>query len=226
MQQEQLLMGEWLDSLMFEQWGGKALALDIGGKPHTFATDGHGLTLVAGAGLNAASDAHASNVKRLLCIDSTPGRRAFSMPLTELRAWLPADPNEISCPACNGGQLKEFKCATCRGDGVVECGSCGHEKECHECGGAKKSLVCYQCEGDGKLPAPRSVASIVPGVVIDQRVLQRFLGPLLRDEQVKVSVGGPLDAAFFHGSDWTVIVMPFKHDPEKTTLGRPLREAP
>ncbi len=216
-------MGEWLDSLMFKQWGSKALTVDIGGKPHMFATDGHGLTLVAGAGQKPAEGHARSSVKNLLRLDDGPTYRAHSMPLADLRAWLPTDPHEIPCPSCKGGELKEFKCGTCRGEGVVECGSCGHEKECHECGGAKKSLQCYECEGDGKVPAPRSVAEIVQGgAVIDQRVLQRFLGPLLRGESVKLRVGGPLEAVFFYGNEWTIIVMPFKHDPEKTTLGKPL----
>lgn len=225
MQQEQLLMGEWLDSLMFEQWGSKALTVDVAGKPHMFATDGHGLTLVPGAGSKAAEGTALTACKNLLRLDDGPAYRALSMPLTELRAWLPTDPSEIPCPACKGGELKEFKCATCSGHGVTECNSCGHEKECHECGGAKKSLECYECEGDGKVRAERRIAELVPGVVIDQRVLQRFLGPLLGGEQVKLRIGGPFDAVFLYGNEWTIIVMPFKHDSEKHTLGPALREA-
>jgi hypothetical protein len=217
MQQEQLLMGEWLDSLMYENWGGKALSLVLDGSPFMFATDGHGLTLVAGAGEKPASDHYLGMVKSLLALDTGPGRRSFTLPLSELRAWLPSDTANPPCPACKGGELKEFKCGTCRGEGVKECGHCGNETECHECGGAKKSLQCYECEGDGTVAAKRSPAPLVPGVIVDRRVAQRFLGPLLCGEQVKVSVGGALEAAFFYGDGWTVVVMPFRYDESDVT---------
>jgi hypothetical protein len=213
--QEQLLLGEWLDSLMFEAWGGKALTLKLDGLVYVCATNGHGLVLVAGAGSVAAPADRVSAVKNLLAFDKGPHRRKFTLSLAELRAWLPTDPDRIPCPTCNGGAIKEFRCRACHGEGVTECRECGSEKECPECGGAKKSLECAKCEGDGALDAPESAAPIAPGVTINRRVLQRYLGSLLRGEEVTVSHGGQLDAVYVYGPGWTVIVMPFNHDEEK-----------
>jgi hypothetical protein len=223
MQQEHLLMGEWLDSLMYENWGAKALKLASG---RTVATDGRALVLVDGVWSDkAAGEFYEKATAGVLAADSgnDPNRSSFSMPLATLRAWLPSDPFKVPCSVCRGGEIKEFTCKTCRGEGVTECGECGSERECRECGGAKKGLGCEECEGDGALYVEPTLAPVVAGgVCIDQRIAQRFLGPLLQSETVKVTVGGELEPVFIHGDGWTVVVMAFKWDESHGPLGEPL----
>jgi hypothetical protein len=226
MQQEQLLLGEWLDSLMFEVWGGKALTLKVKGSVYQVATNGHALLLVAGAGNTAAPSDKVRMVTTLLGHEKPSGR--FTVDLATLRAWLPTDAADPPCPKCDGGKLKEFRCTGCGGSGVQECRECGSERECRTCGGAKKSNECLECEGDGTVAAPISPAPVVGDVVLDRRVLQRFLGPLLAGPRVEVSYGEPLDPVFMRGAGWTLVAMPFKHDVEQFgELGPALpREAP
>lgn len=232
MQQEQLLMCEWLDSLMLETWGAKAVTLQHKGQAWMCATNGRALVLVAGAGSVAAPPDRARAVANLLEYDRSRGRKSHSIPLATLRAWLPSDPAELPCPVCKGGELKEFKCKTCGGDGFTECHHCGSETDCRECGGAKKSFQCEECEGDGTIEAQPSWAPIAHGAtgpVINRHLAQRFIGPLLRGEQVEVRHGDKLDQVTFHGDGWLVIVMPHgpgEPDPDDGPLGPALLADP
>jgi hypothetical protein len=221
-----LSMSTWLDSLMYEHWGSRAITFKLGGKIRSFATDGHGLTMVDGDWGTSDEAGRSKSVATLLKLDSGD-RASHCLPLAVLRAWLPTDPPRIACGTCEGGKIKEFKCETCRGRGWTDCSECGHSRDCHECGGAKKSEQCSECEGDEWVAAPLSCAEICPGVVINRRVMQRYLGPLLQAENVKITTGGELDAVFLYGPDWTVVVMPILYDREalKADLGPRLIEA-
>jgi hypothetical protein len=223
MQQEHLLMGEWLDSLMHEQWGGKASLCVLDGKVHTVATDGQALVLVEGAwGSAEVAQNRTSMVKSLLNGLAEPVYSSTELPLKQLRAWLPTDPETVPCVTCNGGAIKEFRCTTCGGSGVDECPHCGNEAECPECGGAKKSMQCAKCEGDGWVSAEASYAPIRSGVVINRRILQRFLGGLLTGETVTLSTGSEIHAVFIKGPSWTVLVMPARYTDSLGPLGQPL----
>lgn len=90
MQQGTLLMGEWLDSLMLETWGGKGVTLQHKGQAYMCATNGRALVLVAGAGSVAAPPDRARAVANLLELPAAV-RFISAEPLLgplELSRWL------------------------------------------------------------------------------------------------------------------------------------------
>lgn len=66
------------------------------------------------------------------------------------------------CPDCKGFG-KFDKCHDCSGEGVIECCSCGHEKNCRSCKGegvfpsSNGKTACKDCDGKGKVEDPPSV---------------------------------------------------------------------
>ncbi|MHB1952519.1 MAG: hypothetical protein ACYDDA_14875 [Acidiferrobacteraceae bacterium] len=91
--------------------------------------------------------------------------------------------DEYPCPPCQGSG-KIPACETCRGDGTIECGECGHERDCPDCDGRRnKDGICERCHGTGRnerllivqVGSARVNASylrmirVLPGVRIDAR---------------------------------------------------------
>lgn len=63
-------------------------------------------------------------------------------------------PSQHICKKCDGtGKFK--KCPECKGEGVIECPECGHQKNCRDCSAtgevidAQGDIPCDQCDGLG-----------------------------------------------------------------------------
>ena len=215
-------MGLWLDSLMYESWGSRALKGVFGDNVRTFATNGDALTIVDGAFTIAEDSTRISLVRRLL--DMPAGHQLRRISMATLRAWLPSGPWKIDCETCKGGTIKKFPCGSCEGTGYQECSHCGHDDECDECNGAKSSNECPDCEGDSWKAAPPDCAPVADGVIINRHILQRFLGDLESDE-IDVWTGGKLEPVHIIGSAWTVVMMPLRYESSLGKIGASLAVA-
>jgi len=215
-------MKTWLDSLMYETWGGQAVTCEIDGKVRSVATNGKALVLVDGDHAGNRDSVKEGLVKSVLKMDREYS--SFSIPLEKIRSWLPDGNARPPCPTCKGGQIKEFKCDECDGSGRDVCGECGNDTECDVCGGAGKSMLCEECEGDGWVDAKRSPAPVRGNVIIDRRLVQQFLGDLEGDV-VSVATGGELDAVHIVGPTWTVLCMPMRWTSDQGEMGPALEVA-
>lgn len=212
-------MASWLESLT----GGGApgsfteRALLISGE-RTVATNGYAVTVVQGR-LTEHTINNSGHLESLL-FPQLREYSSFAIDLSRLRAWLPPDEDPPVCATCKGGEVKTFECKACGGSGEDNCPHCDSEIECDDCDGSGKTDECPECRGETPKIQLRC-AHVAPGVVVDQRTLKRFLGPL-EAETVTVHTCGEYDPVFFITPMWTVLVMPRKHIAEE--LGPMLKE--
>ncbi len=97
--------------------------------------------------------------------------------------WVPVNQihnpaTEIECEYCNGTGKAMIGCAECYGDGYIECGECGNDKDCETCGGTGNAPrtsggACTDCGGTGK-DVGYQYEIILPCAIVQGKFLALF----------------------------------------------------
>jgi hypothetical protein len=185
--------------------------LEIDGDTWSCATDGTAILALKGAEPGLVTPADVSPQVAAYLTMGPPHR--LIAPRASVDAFLADATAELSvvCRRCNGAAPEPTKCERCAGHGQVECGECGHKKDCPDCSGNGSLGGCIGCEGDKtNRPEPKP-GQVAPGVAVDRNLLKRALGQL-RPEQIAIGYSSQLEPVVLEDDsrEWRIVIMPMR----------------